>query len=75
MPTVYSTLECNLGGGFKRYLFTGHTNFSKIEAREVDENGNVISVDDGISVPVKEYKKIRKANRPHRGGTFITKGT
>ena len=75
MSNIYTTLECNLGEGTKKYLFTGNDIFSKVEAREVDEAGNVMYVDRGISIPINHYKEIRRDNKPYRSGTFFQKGT
>ena len=75
MSNVYAILKCNLGEGDKTYLFTGNTMFSKLEAREVNEKGDVVDADKGISIPINHYKEIRKANNPHHRGTFITSGT
>ncbi len=61
---VYVILKVNLGEGLRMYRFTGDTTFSKVEAREVDANGDVIAVGGGISVPSKEFKKMLRDSRP-----------
>ncbi len=65
MASVYARFTCNLGEGLRDYLFSGDDKFSKVEAREVDANGDVISVGGGISVPVKEFKKMLRDSKPH----------
>ncbi len=70
MSQVYAKITCNLGEGSRTYLFTGNTKFSKIEAREVDAAGDVLVVGGGISVPVKEFKKLLRDSKPHRS-TYI----
>ncbi len=67
---VYAKLTCNLGEGERDYLFSGDTKFSKVEAREVDANGDVISVDGGISVPTAEYKKLLRFSKPYQKTTI-----
>ncbi len=71
---TYTQLTCDLGQGMRTYLFTGDTSFSKLEAREVDDKGNVISVGGGISVPTAEFKQLLRHSKPYQS-TYVTQGT
>ncbi len=74
MSKVYARFEANLGEETRMYLFTGDSSFSKVEARAIDANGDVISALGGISVPSQEYKKLLRASKPFQR-TQITQGT